>query len=97
VLYRSYFPSLPMETTRWYVGPSDRLNDCGMDNDDDDLQSKEIAAPLGYAPTALGYNAGLDDNHRYSRHAGWFDGDIGMFSHITVSAGDGSASSDSGH
>ena len=78
VLYRLYDGG----STHWYVGPSDRLNDCDG-NYGNYLYSGLNPGRPGGAPTAPGYSAG----------DGWTDYDIYPEARgtITVTAGDGSA------
>ena len=76
VLFRGYYGD---GSTQWWVGPSDRLNDCGGDLY---LVSDLNPGRPGGAPTAPGYSAG----------DGWTDYDNNRASGtITVTAGDGSA------
>ena len=77
VLYRYYYG----DDTVWYVGSSDRLNDCNPDGGDPYLSSDSNHGLAGGVPTAPMYSAGR----------GWTDWDNGARGTITVTAGDGSA------
>jgi hypothetical protein len=91
VLFRVYSGG----STTWFVGSSGVLNDCEAGdrsiryylgsawNYRHPLSSRD---PLGGAPTALKYSAG----------DGWIDYDNGALGTITVTAGDGSATSGGG-
>jgi hypothetical protein len=84
VLYRIY-ESDGDGSTRWRVGPSDRLNDCNPS--DYYLGSALNPGRPGGAPAAPGYSAG----------DGWYDYDNhGARDTITVTAGDGSGSGGGG-
>eukprot|EP01046_Picozoa_sp_COSAG06_P067685 COSAG06_NODE_17661_length_927_cov_110.109903_1_plen_165_part_00 len=77
VLFRVYVGS----GTYWFVGPSDRLNDCDGSYDPYLFSALNPGRPGG-APTAPGYSAG----------EGWYDLDNNRArGTITVTAGDGSA------
>ena len=84
VLYRIY--NSGDGSTRWIVGPSDRLNDCGGPYGANYLASDLNPGPPGDAPTAPEYNNG----------GGWYDNDNGAYVTITVTAGDGSATGGGG-
>eukprot|EP01046_Picozoa_sp_COSAG06_P053846 COSAG06_NODE_9414_length_1907_cov_18.771571_2_plen_164_part_00 len=81
VLFRWYYSG---GSTQWFVGPSDRLNDCNGGNY---LYSALNPGQPGGAPSAPEYSAGdgwTDRDNNYARGA------------ITVTAGDGSASGGGG-
>ncbi len=77
VLYRTYYSG---DYTYWYVGPSDRLADCGGSSY---LRSGSNQGPTGGAPTDPGYSAG----------DGWYDQDANPTARgtISVTAGGGDA------
>ena len=85
MLYRAYYSG---SGTYWYVGSSDRLNDCDPFGDHYLYSNTDLnPGRPGGAPTAPMYSAG----------DGWYDHDNNMArGTITVTAGDGSAIGGSG-
>ena len=84
VLYRLYSGT---GYTYWYVGPSDRLNDCvGSGGITPYLSSDLNPGRPSDAPTAPVYSA----------RDGWYDGDNGAHGAITVTAGGGSSTGGGG-
>ena len=83
VLYRAYSDG---SGTAWYVGPSDRLNDCSGGSVLYLISDSNPGRPGG-APTAPGYSAG----------GGWWDYDANPYPRGTISVNAGSGGGGGGH